>query len=49
MDYIHQRYLNYYDGDPIWNEASDEDSDDNSIQKEVAAMKDPTDIITEQQ
>jgi hypothetical protein len=48
MEFIHQRYLNY-SRDSIWNEASDEDSEDNSIQKEVAAMKDPTDIITEQQ
>ena len=48
MEFLHQRYLNY-SRDSIWNEASDDSSDENSIAKEVKAMKDPNDIITEQQ
>ena len=48
MEFIYQKFLNYYN-DSIWDETSSKDSDDNSIHKEVTAMKDLNDIDTEQQ
>ena len=35
--------------DPIWNEASDRESEENSVAEEIAVMKGLNDIITEQQ